>query len=88
MSEAPNPGEKRDWFDDRANINRLYGALWAVCIVLVLAGFVFVDPEEAHYSWERWSGVALFGFLAYVFIVYAGKFWRLIVKRDEDYYDR
>ena len=36
MSEQPKPGEKTPWFDNRTNIDRMYGILWAFCIALVV----------------------------------------------------
>ena len=80
--------EKKYWLDDPRHIDLLYGALWAFCVVLVLVGRFFMDPKEVHFSWELFSGFAFFGFLAYSFIVFAGKLFRKVVRREEDYYDR
>ena len=80
--------EKKYWLDDPRHVELLYRVLWGFCVVLAIVGLRFIDREKVHFSWERWSGFALFGFLAYSFIVFAGKLFRKVVRREEDYYDR
>lgn len=65
--------------------------LYAACVLLVLAGVAFQlfthAFGHAHYGFERWPGFyGVFGFAAFVLIVYAGKLLRRLVKRDENYY--
>ena len=75
------------WLDDPRNVNRLCYGLYAVCALLLVAG-LFVD-QHAHFPIEEWFGFqAWFGFIVFVLVVLAGKKLRLVVKRDEDYYDR
>lgn len=82
------PGEKPGWLDNAANVNRLLWVLYLACAAVFAADFFyvkkmhFVPPENipAFYG--------LYGFAAFVVIVFGGKLLRRIVMRDEDYYDR
>lgn len=72
--------------------DRLSYAIYGVCALLFLVGMgyqFFTDAwDKAHYGFESWPGFyGLYGFVVFVFIVYAGKWLRLVVKRDEDYYE-
>jgi hypothetical protein len=43
--------------------------------------------QHGHFDYETWTGFhAVFGFFAYVGIVYTAKILREFVKRDEGYY--
>jgi hypothetical protein len=85
MSEQ-RPDERRYWLDQPRNIDRIFYALVAVCVALVLADFVY--ESHGHFHFEEWFGFhALFGFGAYVAIVMTAKQLRRVLKRDEDYYD-
>jgi len=80
--------EKKGWLDKKRSVDKLVWALAALCGLFLIAGF-FAPTDHAHFAWERWFVFfALFGFAAYSFIVFAGKFWRKVVMREEDYYDR
>lgn len=80
---------KKTWLDERRNVDKLFAALGAACAALALAGFLLVAAKDVHVIYERWVAFfAAFGFLSYSFIVFAGKFWRKLVMREEDYYDR
>ena len=49
---------------------------------------MFDEHHPPHFDVETVFGFqAIFGFVAFVVIVYLGRFLRLIVKREEDYYD-
>jgi hypothetical protein len=86
--------EKREyWLDRSENVTRLYRILIGVCVLLFvpdlldLAGVFY--HKHVHYRVEGWVGFyAIFGFLAYSFIVVGGWAWRKVVMREEDYYDR
>ena len=70
------------------NINLLIWVLIIVCALLVLADLVYPNPHP-HFGVEKFFGFqAWFGFAAFVGVVFLGRFLRLIVKREEDYYDR
>lgn len=80
--------ERKSWLDEKRNVDGLFYGLCALSAALILAGFL--DPgDHAHFAWDRWFGFfALFGFASYSVIVFAGKAWRRVVMRREDYYDR
>ena len=87
------PQDKQAWLDRSENVTKLYRILIVVCVLLFLpdlmdlAGVVY--HKHGHYDVEGWVGFyAIFGFLAYSFIVLAGWIWRRIVMREEGYYDR
>ena len=68
-----------------ARFDRL--ALACAC-ALTLVLNVVLHPH-GHLEYEDWFGFhAVFGFLAYLFIVGGAVQLRKIVKREEDYYDR
>ena len=73
---------------DRPEIKRLIlRVLYAACVVLVIADFVvhrhiYTDIERVP------AFYALYGFVALVGVVMAAKGLRLLIKRDEGYYDR
>ena len=76
------------WFERPGNIRLMIGALVVCCVVLVAADLFYENPHP-HFEIEKTFGFqAWFGFLAFVIVVFLGRFLRLIVKRPEDYYDR
>lgn len=76
------------WFERPGNIRLLIALLCVVCTVLVLADLFYENPHP-HFPIETTFGFqAWFGFVAFVAVVFLGRFLRLIVRRDEDYYDR
>ena len=60
--------------------------LIAITIILAVLEFFFhrhgVAPIEGSFMFP-----AIFGFLAFIFIVQVGKWLRLLIMRPEDYYD-
>ena len=75
------------WFERPGNINLMIVGLCLVCTGLVLAEFLY-EPHP-HFDIEKIFGFqAWFGFLAFVAVVFLGRLLRLIVKREEDYYDQ
>jgi hypothetical protein len=82
------PGGDASWFERPRNINLLITLLCIVCAGLVLADLFYVNPHP-HFPIETTFGFqAWFGFVAFVVVVFLGSLLRLIVRRDEDYYDR
>lgn len=67
-------------------VKRIVYAVYIIC-----AGLLLIDlfhHKHGHFVFEEWFGFyAIFGFLAYVFIVLSATQLRKILKRDEDYYD-
>lgn len=74
------------------NVKRIVYGLFAVCILVVLADFLFfLEQFDKHalYEWENWPGFyAVYGFVACVLLVLISKYiLRPLIKRDEDYYE-
>ena len=73
------------WVNRLGEQNKLTWALGAVCVVLVLLNFTFAG--KGHFSAENFVGFyAIYGFIAFSFIIFASKALREIIKRDEDFY--
>jgi len=86
-AEDPNDGKRRGP-GHSGNVNRLLWGLYMACAAVFAADFFYAksihfDPPENVPAFY-----ALYGFVAFVVIVLGGKLLRLIVKRDEDFYDR
>ena len=88
LEPAPDhEGEAPSWFEQPGNIRLLIGGLIAVNILLLIAE-LFVE-KHPYFDVESWFGFyALFGFVAFVVIVFIGRGLRLIISRPEDYYDQ
>jgi hypothetical protein len=77
--------------DDRSWVERntrlIFRALVGICLALL--GVELFYEHHAYFEVDGLPGFyAVFGFIAFVFIVYAGKGLRRLIMRDEDYYDR
>ena len=86
---SSSPSHKGDdaWLDRAENVTKIYRGLIALCALLVILGFfVGGHGELAVLHFPAFYGI--FGFIAFVFIVFAGIGLRKLVMRDEDYYDR
>ena len=84
--------ENTGWFFETKNVNRMIIALCVVCGLLVIADFFpTVFYHDYHKHFEKTESIfafqAMFGFVAFVCIVFIGRGLRLILKREEDYYD-
>ena len=78
--------ERKYWLDEPRNVKKVVYALYAICALLFGAD-LFVH-KHSHFDFENWFGFfALFGFVACVALVLAAKVLRVLLKRDEDYYD-
>lgn len=81
------PGGSHSWLDKPENVRRIFHGLIAICALLALLGFIIeAHGELAIQHFPVFYGI--FGFVAFMFIVFAGKALRKLVMRDEDYYDR
>jgi hypothetical protein len=79
--------ESPGWADKPENRKLIRRILYAACIVLVILDFVV--HRHISVAIERVPAFyALYGFVALVGVVLAAKGLRLLVKRDERYYDR
>jgi heme A synthase len=88
MAKTPEDrDERRYWLDDPANVTRIVWTLVGVCVLLFVASFFY----ESHgvFAVEHVFGFyALFGFAAYVALIFLAKGLRTVLLRPEDYYDR
>lgn len=79
------------WFEKPKNINLIIWGLSISCAITLIAQLVLPMYDEhhpPHFSLEKFFGFhAAFGFIAFISVVFLGRFLRLIVKREEDYYD-
>ncbi len=79
--------ETPGWFDRKENVDKLWYGLLAVAAILTVSEFLY--EHHPHFDIERIPEFfEIFGFLAFVFIVFAGKALRTLIMRDEDYYER
>jgi hypothetical protein len=79
--------DEQGWFDKPRNATRIVYGLYAVCAALLVAELV-IDRKPEFNGVESWFGFyAVFGFLAYCFIVNAAKLLRKVVRRPENYYE-
>ena len=86
MTKPPNDG-KTYWLDDMRNIRKIVWALVIVCAVLFVADAFY--HKHPHFSAETWFGFyALYGFFMCVGLVLAAKIMRVLLMRDENYYDK
>ncbi len=74
------------------NVNLAIGLLVLACVASLIAQWVFADKmfdeHPAHFEPEKVFGFqAMFGFAAFVIVVFLGRILRIFVKRKEDYYD-
>ena len=73
-------------FDKPENIRRLRMGFF-IALVLVLVAEAFVD-KHGEFPVEHFYGFyAVYGFIAYVSLIFIAKFLRTILMRREDYYD-
>jgi hypothetical protein len=88
-----DPNDKKGWFYQPGNVDKLIKGLYIACALSVLPelldkifGWHLMHP---HYAVEHIPGFyGIFGFIAFVLIVRGGQALRLLIKRDEDYYDQ
>jgi len=78
--------ERERWLDNPRHVN------WIVRGVFILAGlmilFDFLYHKHPHFRMEDIFGFyGFYGFIACVALVITAKGLRVLLKRDEDYYD-
>jgi len=85
---AENKNENKKYlFDKPRNVKILLYSLYVGCAILILLDFVV--HRHVSYSWERLLGFySIYGFISCVSIVFGAKVLRIMVKRDENYYER
>ena len=78
--------QKTYLFDKPENVSRLLNGFYAICVILVIADFIF--HRHIGFGWEEIPAFyAIYGFVACVVLVVIAKKMRKIVMRKEDYYD-
>ena len=86
LTRTPVNPEKKYWLDNPHNVQKIVYALYAICALLVLADFFY--HKHTHFPMEGWGGFfGSFGLAACVALVLAAKLMRIVLKREEDYYD-
>lgn len=84
---SDNNGEAPGWFERRENIEKLWYALLIVAGALTISEFMY--EHHPHFEIEKIPEFfEIFGFVAFVFIVFVGRLLRTVIMRDEDYYER
>ena len=82
----PGDKEKTHLFDRPENVDRLLKGFYAICILLVLADFIF--HRHIGFDWEKIPAFyAIYGFVACILLVVVAKRMRNVLMRKEDYYD-
>jgi hypothetical protein len=73
-------------FDKPENVQKVLRAFFASLVVLLILD-IFV-PRHAHFPWEEsLDFYAVYGFVSCVVLVFVAKALRMVVMREEDYYD-
>lgn len=74
--------------EPRHRLGNLFIALYGFCLITMVVSGLFVQWHSAFW----WQGVtsfyAVYGFAAFVFLIYAAKLLRLFLQKKEDYYDK
>ena len=82
----PEKSKKLYLFDKPENVNRLLRGFYAICVILVVADFIF--HRHIGFAWEEIPAFyAIYGFVACVVLVVIAKKMRKIIMRKENYYD-
>jgi peptidoglycan/LPS O-acetylase OafA/YrhL len=87
MANEPEANEPKGWADKPRNRQIVRGTIYVACLLLVVAEF-FVHRHISTPIERVPAFYALYGFAALVGVVMAAKGLRLLVKRDEEYYDQ
>ncbi len=74
-------------FDNPKNVKRLR-LIFFILLIVVLAAEFFVEMH-GEFAVEHFYGFyAVYGFMAYVFLIFVAKGLRRIIMRKEEYYDQ
>lgn len=97
MNESQPDGVEKDpvkdvaWFDRPSSKRLLWGVLWGVCVLSVIAEIAMMATGHArhgHFSFDGWAGYyAVFGFASCAVSIGLAKLLGLWLKAREDYYD-
>lgn len=75
------------FFDKPANVKRLMQVFYACCAILVVLDFV-INRYTYHPLEKLWAFYPIYGFIGCVVLVVIAKWMRVVLMRDEDYYDK
>jgi len=85
--ERTDPAAHIPWLYRRGTINGLFWGLLVLCLALGATDLFY--HRHTVFDFEAFPAIyGIFGFAAFVFIVFAGIGLRKLIARDEDYYDR
>jgi len=89
MAEHHHSDEKPGWADTKTFRNAFLGVLVLASLAAAVAGFLpAYQKEHPHFDIEGMGAFfAIYGFVAFAFIVLAGQHLRKLVARKEDYYE-
>ena len=79
--------EKKYFFDNPKNIQRVLYGLYASCVLLFLLDFV-IHRHTLHDLEKIWGFYSIYGFVGCVILVLVAKWMRTFLMRPEDYYDK
>lgn len=80
-----DPKPQQSWVE--RNVDLIYGMLIGFAAMLTLSEFLY--EHHPHFDIENIPEFfEIFGFIAFIFIVFAGKALRKLIMREEDYYER
>lgn len=78
---------KKYLFDNPRNVKLVLYTLYVSCGILLMLDFI-IHRHVIHH-WEQLLGFySIYGFLGCTGIILGSKVLRLLVQRDEDYYER
>ena len=73
-------------FDKPENVKRFLRFFYASLVVLLIVDF-FIH-KHADFPWEAATDFfAVYGFVSCVLLIFIAKILRLLIKRDENYYE-
>lgn len=73
-------------FDKPENVKRFLGFFYASLVVLLIIDF-FIH-KHAYFPWEGIPNFfAFYGFVSCVALIFIARILRMILKRDEEYYE-
>ncbi|MEM8988604.1 MAG: hypothetical protein AAGC95_17985 [Pseudomonadota bacterium] len=87
MSGETPHNEDPGFFEKPSTVRAIWILLIAACSMSAVAGIVV--PMHPYFGFDGFPiFYAIYGFIAFSFIVLAGQHLRKLIMRDEDYYDR
>ena len=78
--------QKKDWFDNQKNVDKLILGLCGICLVL-LGIDLFYEKHSQVFLEDLFGFYCFYGFVICFVIVLGGNILRKIVLRKENFYD-